>query len=250
MLWSTYIGESAWGNAIAVDGLGNILVGGVTLSNRAWVSGGYNTTFGKRRLSNRPFLAKIAPDGKHIWSTYLGMGPVEYYWCTDVGVDHSGNVLITGRDWYNTFVEKLSNEGDYLWSWFTSLRREATGEMYYELSASISTDSLDSVLVGGSAHDSGGARSRYPDVFIAKISEPRIIHVHVELAEPEHLTLSIKAQGFKVAALVVESVDSLAHPERWLKEDRAVIVENSPGVFEATLLRQGDTHFYRVRATH
>ena len=125
-LWSTYLGGSGddAGSHIAVDGSGNVLVMGDT-SSSGWTSGGSDTSF--NGLVD-VFVAKLSASGAHLWSTYLGGD--NYDIAYGIGVDGSGNVLVTGQTassgWtsggYDTsfnggtsgdaFVAKISGLGD------------------------------------------------------------------------------------------------------------------------------------------
>ena len=69
-LWSTYLGGAGeeWGYCVVADSVGDILVAGETISD-GWISGGFDTT---REYAYDAFVVKLAPEGTHLWSTYLG----------------------------------------------------------------------------------------------------------------------------------------------------------------------------------
>ena len=79
-------------NAVTSDAQGNTYVAGVTYSNDFPVTAGaYQTTFGG---TCDAFVTKLGPDGKVIWSTFLG--GVLSDSATGIALDGSGNVWVTG----------------------------------------------------------------------------------------------------------------------------------------------------------
>jgi hypothetical protein len=117
--------------AVASDSAGNTYVAGLTYSpDFAVTAGAAQTKFGH---TCDAWIAKIAPDGKRLWSTYLG-GILDD-WATGVAVDGAGNVWVTGytrspdfplvkpiqsvynngaTDDYDAFVAKFSPDGSTL----------------------------------------------------------------------------------------------------------------------------------------
>jgi len=80
--------------AVATDPQGNVYVAGLTYSPDFPVTpGALQTKIGTVGTSDA-FVAKFAPDGALLWSTYLG-GCCDD-WATGVAVDSAGNVLVTG----------------------------------------------------------------------------------------------------------------------------------------------------------
>jgi len=80
--------------SVATDSKGNIYVAGLTYSPDFPVTpGALQTKIGTVGTSDA-FVAKFAPDGTLLWSTYLG-GCCDD-WATGVAVDAAGNVLVTG----------------------------------------------------------------------------------------------------------------------------------------------------------
>src|ERR1022692_4514754 len=78
--------------SVASDAQGNVYVAGLTYSPDFRVTpGAVQTKFGG---TCDAFVAKLGPDGKVIWSTYLG-GILDD-WATGVALDSAGNVLVTG----------------------------------------------------------------------------------------------------------------------------------------------------------
>src|ERR1022692_530463 len=80
--------------AVATDSKGNIYVAGLTYSPDFPVTpGALQTKIGSVGTSDA-FVAKFAPDGTLLWSTFLGGSGDD--WATGVAVDAAGNVLVTG----------------------------------------------------------------------------------------------------------------------------------------------------------
>ena len=81
-----------YATSVTSDAQGNVYVVGLTYSSDFPVTtGAFQTTFGG---TCDAFIAKLGPDGKLIWSTYLG-GILDD-WATGVALDSAGNVLVTG----------------------------------------------------------------------------------------------------------------------------------------------------------
>ncbi len=132
LLWSSYLGGAASdsANAIALDGSGNVFIAGESLSTN-WVAGGYQTNKSGTTSYNDAFLAKLAPDGSHLWSTFIGGTLAE----TGNGVAAltSGAAIVVGQSassgWiaggYNTnwtstraYAAVISPQGTPVWSTF------------------------------------------------------------------------------------------------------------------------------------
>src|SRR5689334_23444349 len=93
-VFSAILGGSGqeYGASVATGPDGNIFVAGLTYSPDFPVTEGVLQT----RLGggSDAFVARYAPDGKLLWSTYLGgLGDD---WATGVAVDPAGNVVVTG----------------------------------------------------------------------------------------------------------------------------------------------------------
>ena len=93
-VFSTVLSGSGqdYATSVASDAQGNVYVAGLTYSPDFPVTAGaYQTTFG---LTCDAFIAKVGPDGKLIWATYLG-GILDD-WATGIALDRAGNVWVTG----------------------------------------------------------------------------------------------------------------------------------------------------------
>ena len=176
-LWSHCFGNTGldWGQAIAADAAGNVLVGG-TFERTVSVGGDMFTSAGSADI----FVAKYDGAGTHIWSHSFGAGGLDR--CHSIAVDGAGNVLITGTfagtvdfgggpltsvGGHDIYVAKYDGAGTHLWSH----RFGASGE---DRGIVIKVDGDGNVLVTGyfqgtvsfggiSYHAAGGT-----DIFIAK----------------------------------------------------------------------------------
>jgi len=177
LAWSTYLGGSGidggtdmihGGDGIAVDAAGNVLVTGRTESS-GWTAGGYDTTHNGG--GSDAFVAKLSPNGGHLWSTYLGGNNLD--WGTGIAVDAWGDALVTGRTessgWTaggcntthngggpDAFVAKLGPNGGHLWSTYL-------GGSDFDYGDGIAVDAW--VAGGYDSTYNGGSR----DAFVAKL---------------------------------------------------------------------------------
>ena len=93
--WATYYGGSGWdyGNGIAVDGSGNIIITGRTTSTSSIAtSGAYQASYGGGNYD--AFIVKFNTAGARQWSTYYGGSWGDYGY--GIAADGSGNIVITG----------------------------------------------------------------------------------------------------------------------------------------------------------
>jgi uncharacterized protein (TIGR03437 family) len=113
-VFATLLGGSGQDYALAVtsDAQGNTYVAGLTYSPDFPVTpGAMQTTFGQ---TSDAFIAKLGPDGKKIWATYLG-GILDDY-ATAIALDGAGNVWVAGYTRSPNFplvnaIEPTYNEG-------------------------------------------------------------------------------------------------------------------------------------------
>jgi len=128
-VFSTILSGSGqdYANAVTSDAQGNTYAGGLTYSKDFPVTAGaFQTTFGG---TCDAFVAKVGPDGKLIWATYLG-GILDD-WVSSIAVDGAGNVWVAGYtrsanfplvnpiqstlgDDFDAFVAKLDPTGSKL----------------------------------------------------------------------------------------------------------------------------------------
>ena len=116
-----------YANAATTDAQGNVYVAGLTYSNDFPVTtGAYQTTFAGTADG---FVTKLGPDGKVIWSTFLGGILTDS--ATGIALDSAGNVWVSGwtvspnfpvanpvlgtaTNGYDAFVAKLDPTGSKL----------------------------------------------------------------------------------------------------------------------------------------
>ncbi|HEY1339429.1 MAG TPA: SBBP repeat-containing protein [Bryobacteraceae bacterium] len=93
-LTSIILGGSGqdYATSVTSDARGNIYVAGLTYSPDFPVTAGaFQTKFGG---TSDAFIAKLTPEGKLVWATYLG-GILDD-WATGIALDNAGNVLVAG----------------------------------------------------------------------------------------------------------------------------------------------------------
>lgn len=165
-IWSTYLGgEGDDGfNGIVVDSMDNVIIAGGTTSP-GWISGGWDTSY---HGGMDGFVVKLAPDGTHIWSSYVGGTNDD--WSGSIALDSADNVLLAGYSyssaWVNGgwdsghngdsdgFVLKLNPNGGHLWSTFV-------GGPDQDSCNNITRDSSDNVLVTGDTTSSSWVSNGY-----------------------------------------------------------------------------------------
>jgi uncharacterized repeat protein (TIGR01451 family) len=93
LIWNTFLGSNRedWGNAIAVDGSGNVYVGGY--SYRTW--GSPERPYSASEWSPNNFAARLSSEGTLIWNTFLGSEV--FGGRSGIAVDGSGSVYVVGQ---------------------------------------------------------------------------------------------------------------------------------------------------------
>lgn len=187
-LFSALLGGSGqdYATSVASDPQGNTYVAGLTYSPDFPVTpGAAQTTFGG---TCDAFIAKLGPDGRRIWATYLG-GILDD-WATGIAVDTAGNVWVTGytrsanfplanpiqssldngaSDDYDAFVARLSNDGSRIYfSTFLGGPQDDGG-------VGIATDSNGNAYIAVNVNSANGFlnQSTWPDqfgVFVVKLN--------------------------------------------------------------------------------
>jgi hypothetical protein len=174
LTWNTFLGSNQGdiGNAIAVDGVGNI-----------YVTGTSDATWGNplRAYSSRDdaFIARLNSRGVLQWNTFLGGDGNDLG--NDIKLDGSGNICVAGTSdetWgsparnylgaYDAFAAKLNSNGVLLWNSFL-------GSSNWEFGQGIAADAAGNVYVTGYCFATWGSPVRAfslgspPDGFAAKL---------------------------------------------------------------------------------
>ena len=183
LLWSSYLGGSSQddGFDVAFDADGNAVVVGDTASS-GWVSGGYNLSQGG---TGDGFVAKLSPNGTHLWSSYVGSSKNDKG--RAVAVAPSGEIWVAGETsgdgWissgYDTglsgandgYVVRISADGQQF------LGGSYLGGSATEISHGITLDGSGNAYIVGQTSSSGwitgGFNTAYSgssDGFLAKLS--------------------------------------------------------------------------------
>jgi hypothetical protein len=182
--WATYYGGTGpgdYGNAVAIDNIGNVYMAGTTSStvNMATAGAFKPTTAGGRDA----FLVKFSSNGMRLWGTYYGGLANDFG--VGLGVDKWGNVYIAGNTesstglaspgafqpayaphpftlTYDGFLAKFSGTGARLWGTYYG----NTGE---DGITSAVTDAQGNVYIGGATNSVGRAT---PDGYDTSFSGP------------------------------------------------------------------------------
>ncbi|MDT3739800.1 MAG: SBBP repeat-containing protein [Candidatus Kapabacteria bacterium] len=95
IIWSTYFGETGndYINQIAMDKVGNFIIGGYVNSNNLPVD--INSYQKQNKGGNDFYIAKFSSDFKLIWSTYIGGAKDDYL--IALGIDIDDNIWISGE---------------------------------------------------------------------------------------------------------------------------------------------------------
>ncbi len=178
--WHTFYGSGNYdvGNDIAVDSNGNVYVTGI--SSETWGSPLRPHSGGDDDI----FVLKLDRNGAYKWHTFYGSSSDDEG--TDIAVDGSGNVYVTGNSWTgwgsplhahsgfkDIFVLKLDSGGAYQWHTFygTGASDSSTG---FDLASGIALDGSGNVYVTGTSEAGWGTplspHSGDLDVFVLKLA--------------------------------------------------------------------------------
>ncbi|MBI2329205.1 MAG: SBBP repeat-containing protein, partial [Chloroflexi bacterium] len=187
LIWHTFLGGSStggdYGNAIAVDGSGNIYVAGTSRST-------WGTPVRAYTAVDDAFVAKLDSSGALQWHTFLGGSG----WDSGRGiaVDGSGNIYVAGSSdatWgiplrpytanYVAFVARLDSSGALQWHTFL-------GSSGYDSGYAIAVDGSGNIYVTGY---SGAAWAETPlrpytandDAFVARLDSSGALQWHTFL---------------------------------------------------------------------
>jgi hypothetical protein len=191
LLWNTFMGGTSADESIAVihDANGNIFIAG-------W---SYNT-WGQpvREWSGMTdaFVAKFNPDGVLQWNTFLGSSNMDK--ATDIAIDNSGNLYVTGYSnagWgtpkrahagdspkSDAFAAKLDASGNLLWNTFLGGADQDLGE-------ALAVDPDGNIYVSGQSEQSWETPltahgNPYQDGFIAKLDSSGVLQWNTFIGAP------------------------------------------------------------------
>jgi hypothetical protein len=162
-LWSKRFGDATLQKVfdIACDKWGNLIVVG-SIEGTVDFGGGPLTSAGASDV----FVAKVDPDGHHIWSKRFG-DEEPHQAAGSVAVDASGDVILTGLfkgavdfggGWltsagsYDVFVAKFDPQGNHIWS-------KRFGDANEQWGGDVAVDGAGNLVVAGTFHgvvDFGG----------------------------------------------------------------------------------------------
>ena len=181
-------GNLIWHTFLAGD------AGFIVLDNKEnlFVTGNSGVTWGNplRPFSNDMdvFVAKLDKDGSLLWNTFLGGNGMDIDFEFNFTIDGSGNLFVTGMSFAtwgtpvqpylggtkNSFIAKLDNNGNLLWSTFVGEIAGTMGSSFVITGISISIDNSGNVFATGLSDVSWGKPVRpysaMNDIFIAKLN--------------------------------------------------------------------------------
>lgn len=154
-VWSkNFVSYAAdYGMSVAVDGTGNVVVGGYFLGSQLDCGGGPLINHG----GSDGYVAKFSASGAHLWSKSFGGATVDQV--NSVAVDATGNVLVLGvftgsvdfgggplvtlDNGWDGFLAKFSPTGSHMWSKaFNSVGN-------YDWANAVAVDASGNVVISG-----------------------------------------------------------------------------------------------------
>ena len=157
LLWSTYLGGNQDDRIsdIVIDSNDNIIIAGETNSADFPLVNPIQTELKEQHSS---FITKFSPDGKVLWSTYLGEGSLNQF-IFQVKLDSNDNIILVGATDSQTipiknaylsrimgdidgFILKFSPGGELLWGTYL-------GGIDFDRIECMTIDSKDNVIVAG-----------------------------------------------------------------------------------------------------
>ncbi|WP_441291640.1 hypothetical protein ACSRUE_15320 [Sorangium sp. KYC3313] len=164
-LWSKRFGTPfpETGDALAIDGNGNVLIAGTYEGNYSGI--GMDLGFGGCALPAPPdrsaqFMAKLDPDGNHIWSDGFSFYYPYATWATKMAIDALDDVYLAIGLEDVTAVVKLDAMGNVLW------RRNTPGSPSFQMNLAL--DSAGNVVTVKKAGVDGDYTVLY--TYVSKLS--------------------------------------------------------------------------------
>jgi hypothetical protein len=161
IVYSTYLGGSIFDMAweIDVDDAGNAYIAGYTASSNFPTVDPYQ---GEAGGQGDGFVAKFAPDGTPLFSTYLGGSYVDQV--NDIAVDAQGNVYVTGDTGSVNFPILNALQPNYAGGWdgfVTKLNATGSALVYSTYLGGTNAETGWSIAVdaGGAAYVAGETQS-------------------------------------------------------------------------------------------
>lgn len=169
-IWATYYGGTAneGGFSVATDGMGNVFMAGITMSNTGIASGGFQNSFGGGNVD--AYLVKFDSAGARLWATYYGgAGNEMAFFGGKMGIaaDAAGNVYMAGLTGstsgiaspggfqttiggaVNAYLVKFDAAGNRLWATYY-------GDSGPDKGYSVATDKWGNVYLAGPAGSTSG----------------------------------------------------------------------------------------------
>jgi hypothetical protein len=196
--YSSYLGGSGddWGNCLALDAGGDIIVAGKTVSSNFPTGSPYQPAFGGG--TGDGFVTKLNPSGTSlIFSTYLGGSGLEVIY--GMGLDSGGNICVAGQTFSgnfptasaaqgtnnalgvggcNAFITKISPSGASL------IFSTYLGGSWNNMGTGLGIDSSDNIYVVGNTDASNfpvtagvyqASQAGSGDAFVAKYSSAGVV---------------------------------------------------------------------------
>ena len=163
-VFTTLLGDGyqSYASAVTSDSQGNTYVAGMTAApDFPATAGAFQPTYAG---DYDAFVAKLGPDGKVVWATYLGGSSED--WATGVAIDGSGNVWVTGFTASTGFplVNPIETwlagaPGDQAYAFVSKFSPDGTKLLYSTL--------LGSAVGGATANSAGVAVDSAGNAYVA-----------------------------------------------------------------------------------
>ncbi|HEX3744836.1 MAG TPA: SBBP repeat-containing protein [Bryobacteraceae bacterium] len=249
-LFTTLLGDGyqSYAAAVASDSQGNTYVAGMTAApDFPTTAGALQSTYAG---DFDAFVAKLGPDGKVMWATYLGSTSVD--WATGIAVDSTGNVWVCGYTssphfpLVNPLQSWLANApGAYAYGFVSKLSPDGTKLLYSTLLGSTAGSAGTTASPAGIALDSAGnayvavnldQTAGYPGVTSAP-AQPGIMVT--KLAPQGALIYSYFHPEGAATAIALDSSGAVyvAGSSVWNEPNTSTLVSLSPSLQQAIVFK-------------